>query len=127
LSTSRQQFPLALRLHELRVNGGGRRCGQSLRNGVGDPVSMCGRLASMRAFSSTIVLLSNFPLASSSRIHFVRSLTDELTPPAGASVSGSRWNFCTHLPSTSTCPSALLARPIKSECRELVAIIPSGL
>src|SRR5437016_3853615 len=82
---------------------------------------MCGRLASVSAFSSTIVLPSNFPLASSSRIHFVKSLTDELTPPAGAWVSGSRWNFCTHLPSTRTCPSALVARATKSECRELVA------
>src|SRR5204862_7568696 len=36
--------------------------------------------------------------ASWRRIHFVKSLTEELTPPVGDCASGSRLNFCTHLP-----------------------------
>src|SRR5207237_3984169 len=86
-----------------------------------------GRFVSVSAFSSTICLPSNLPLASCNRIHFVKSITEELTPPAGDSVSGSRLNFCTHLPFTSTCPKALFDRATKSAQRELVAVIPSGL
>src|SRR5262249_44647807 len=75
----------------------------------------------------TICLRSNFPLANCKRTHFATSLTDELTPPVGDCASGSRLNFCTHFPSTSTCPNALFGRATKSAYRELVEVMPSGL
>src|SRR5258708_36193338 len=74
-----------------------------------------------------ICLPSNFPLASCNRIHFATSLTEELTPPVGDCASGSRLNFCTHFPSTSTCPSALFWRAMKSPSRGLVEVMECGL
>src|SRR5207248_8599672 len=82
---------------------------------------MVGWCVSSSAFSFTICLPSNLPFASWRRIHFATSFTEELTPPAGDCASGSRLNFCTHLPSTSTCTISVLRPVLNPATRELVA------
>ena len=67
------------------------------------------------------------PLASLRAIHFARSMTLELPPPAAASGSASRLYFWYHLPSMRTCMDARSAWATKSEYRKLVADILSGL
>lgn len=64
---------------------------------------------------------SNVPLAKCSRMNLAMSLTELLSPPAGASASASRTFFASHFLSpagpTGTLISALLVRASKSACR----------